>query len=201
VEIRPLAVPDSYVLDLVPHGDPRGRFTEWYRADVLAAALGHPLTLAQANHSISARGVLRGLHFALVPPGQAKYVYCPVGRALDVVVDVRVGSPTFGASDSVVLDAATPRAVYLGEGLAHAFLSLADDTSVTYLVSSGYDPDREFGVHPLDPELALPWPADVDLQLSAKDQAAPTLAQAREQGLLPTFESCTARYAELRARS
>ena len=201
MEIRPLAVPDSYVLDLVPHGDPRGRFTEWYRADVLAAALGHPLTLAQANHSISARGVLRGLHFALVPPGQAKYVYCPVGRALDVVVDVRVGSPTFGASDSVVLDAATPRAVYLGEGLAHAFLSLADDTSVTYLVSSGYDPDREFGVHPLDPELALPWPADVDLQLSAKDQAAPTLAQAREQGLLPTFESCTARYAELRARS
>jgi dTDP-4-dehydrorhamnose 3,5-epimerase len=199
VEIRPLGVPDSYVLDLVPHGDPRGRFTEWYRADVLAATLGHPLTLAQANHSISARGVLRGLHFALVPPGQAKYVYCPVGRALDVVVDVRVGSPTFGASDSVVLDAATPRAVYLGEGLAHAFLSLADDTSVTYLVSSGYDPGREFGVHPLDPELALPWPADVDLQLSAKDQAAPSLAQARDQGLLPTMDSCAARYAELRA--
>jgi dTDP-4-dehydrorhamnose 3,5-epimerase len=201
VEIRPLAVPDSYVLDLVPHGDPRGRFTEWYRADVLAATLGYPLTLAQANHSTSARGVLRGLHFALVPPGQAKYVYCPVGRALDVVVDVRVGSPTFGTSDSVVLDAATPRAVYLGEGLAHAFLSLADDTSVTYLVSSGYDPGREFGVHPLDPELGLPWPADVDLQLSAKDQAAPNLAQAREQGLLPTMDSCAARYAELRARS
>jgi dTDP-4-dehydrorhamnose 3,5-epimerase len=201
VEIRPLAVPGSYVLDLVPHGDPRGRFTEWYRADVLAGALGHPLTLAQANHSVSARGVLRGLHFALVPPGQAKYVYCPAGRALDVVVDVRVGSPTFGTSDSVLLDAASPRAVYLGEGLAHAFLSLADDTSVTYLVSSGYDPAREFGVHPLDPELALPWPADVDLQLSAKDQAAPTLAQAREQGRLPTMESCAARYAQLRAGS
>jgi dTDP-4-dehydrorhamnose 3,5-epimerase len=194
-----MAVPDSYVLDLVPHGDPRGRFTEWYRADVLAGALGHPLTLAQANHSVSARGVLRGLHFALVPPGQAKYVYCPNGRALDVVVDVRVGSPTFGACDSVVLDADEPRAVYLGEGLAHAFLSLADGTSVTYLVSSGYDPGREFGVHPLDPELALPWPADVELQLSAKDQAAPTLAEARDRGLLPTMESCAARYAELRA--
>jgi dTDP-4-dehydrorhamnose 3,5-epimerase len=201
VEIRPLAVPDSYVLDLVAHGDPRGRFTEWYRADVLSATLGYPLTLAQANHSVSARGVLRGLHFALVPPGQAKYVYCPAGRALDVVVDVRVGSPTFGTVDSVVLDADRPRAVYLGEGLGHAFLSLADGTSVTYLVSSGYDPGREFGVNPMDPELALPWPADVDLQLSAKDLAAPTLAAAREQGLLPTMDSCAARYAELRAGS
>jgi dTDP-4-dehydrorhamnose 3,5-epimerase len=194
-----MAVPDSYVLDLVPHGDPRGRFTEWYRADVLAEALGYPLSLAQANHSVSARGVLRGLHFALVPPGQAKYVYCPAGRALDVVVDVRVGSPTFGTVDSVVLDAAQPRAVYLGEGLAHAFLSLEDDTSVTYLVSSGYDPGREFAVHPLDPDLALPWPVDVELRLSAKDEAAPTLAQARDQGRLPTLESCAARYAMLRA--
>jgi dTDP-4-dehydrorhamnose 3,5-epimerase len=201
VDIRPLAVPDSYVLDLVPHGDPRGRFTEWYRADVLAGALGHPLNLAQANHSVSARGVLRGVHFALVPPGQAKYVYCPAGRALDVVVDVRVGSPTFGTVDSVLLDAERPQAVYLGEGLGHAFVSLADSTSITYLVSSGYDPGREFGVHPLDPDLALPWPADVDLQLSAKDRAAPTLAEAREQGLLPTMESCAARYAQLRAQT
>jgi dTDP-4-dehydrorhamnose 3,5-epimerase len=136
VEIRELAVPDSYVLDLVPHGDPRGRFTEWYRADVLAKETGFGLTLAQANHSVSARGVLRGVHFALVPPGQAKYVYCPAGRVLDVVVDVRVGSPTFGVHDVVELDSERPRAVYLAEGLGHAFVSLADDSSVTYLVSS-----------------------------------------------------------------
>jgi dTDP-4-dehydrorhamnose 3,5-epimerase len=199
VDIRPLQVPDSYVLDLVPHGDPRGRFTEWYRADVLSEAVGHPLPLAQANHSVSARGVLRGVHFALVPPGQAKYVYCPAGRVLDVVVDVRVGSPTFGVSDAVLLDSDSPRAVYLAEGLGHAFLSLADGSNITYLVSSGYAPDREFGVSPLDPELGLPWPADVELQLSAKDQAAPTLAEARERGLLPTLEQCVARYAELRA--
>ena len=199
MDIRELAVPDSWVLDLTPHGDPRGRFTEWYRADVLASATGFGLTLAQANHSVSARGVLRGVHFALVPPGQAKYVYCPAGKVLDVVVDVRVGSPTFGVHDAVVLDSEHPRAVYLSEGLGHAFLSLADHSSVTYLVSTGYSPGREFGVHPMDPELDLPWPDDVTFELSAKDEAAPTLAEAREQGLLPTIEECQARYAELRA--
>ena len=199
MQIRELAVPDAHVLDLVPHGDARGRFTEWYRADVLAEATGFGLTLAQANHSVSARGSLRGVHFALVPPEQAKYVYCPAGRVLDVVVDVRVGSPTFGVHDSVLLDSEQPRAVYLAEGLGHAFVSLAEASSVTYLVSTGWSPGREFGIHPMDPDLALPWPADVDFALSAKDSAAPTLAQAREQGLLPTMAQCAARYAELRA--
>jgi dTDP-4-dehydrorhamnose 3,5-epimerase len=198
VEIRELAVPDSYVFDLVPHGDTRGRFTEWYRADLMSQAVGHPLTLAQANHSVSARGVLRGIHFALVPPGQAKYVYCPAGRVLDLVLDVRVGSPTFGVHDAVVLDSEQPRAVYLAEGLGHAFVSLADGSSLTYLVSSGYDPAREFGISPLDPALELPWPADLEFELSAKDREAPTLAQAREQGLLPTWAESTARYAALR---
>lgn len=198
MEIRELAVPDSYVLDLVSHGDTRGRFTEWYRADVLSQAMGHRLTLAQANHSVSSRGSLRGVHFALVPPGQAKYVYCPAGKVLDVVVDVRVGSPTFGVHDAVLLDSEQPRAVYLAEGLGHAFLALEDRSSVTYLVSSGYDPSREFGVSPLDPELDLPWPSDVEPELSAKDRNAPTLAEAREQGLLPTMEECAARYAALR---
>ena len=198
MEIRELAVRDSYVVDLAPHGDARGRFTEWYRADVLSTALGHGLSLAQANHSVSARGVLRGVHFALVPPGQAKYVYCPAGRVLDVVVDVRVGSPTFGVHDTVVLDGEHPRATYLAEGLGHAFVSLADASSVTYLVSTPYTPDREFGIHPLDPELALPWPADLEFELSAKDAAAPGLAEAREKGLLPTMQECATRYAELR---
>ena len=201
MQIRELAVPNAYVLDLVPHGDSRGRFAEWYRADVLASATGFGLTLAQANHSISARGVLRGVHFASVPPGQAKYVYCPSGRVLDVVVDLRVGSPTFGVHDSVVLDSEEPRAVYLSEGLGHAFVSLADNSSVTYLVSTGYSPGREFGIHPMDPELDLPWPSDMEFEFSTKDQAAPTLAAAQRQGLLPTMEQCASRYAELRGVS
>jgi dTDP-4-dehydrorhamnose 3,5-epimerase len=199
VEIRELAVPGSFVVDLTSHGDTRGRFTEWYRADVLADALGAAPSLVQANHSVSARGVLRGVHFALVPPGQAKYVYCPVGSVLDVIVDVREGSPTFGAHEAVVLGGEEPRAVYLTEGLGHAFLSLADGSSVTYLVSSTYDPEREFGVHPLDPELDLPWPGDVQVELSAKDAAAPTLAEARRLGRLPTMTACVARTEEYRS--
>ena len=197
MDIRELAVPDSYVLDLTPHGDARGRFTEWYRADVLAGATGFGLTLAQANHSVSARGVLRGVHFALVPPGQAKYVYCPAGRVLDVVVDIRVGSPTFGVHDAVELDSERPRAVYLAEGLGHAFVSLADHSSVTYLVSTGYSPGREFGVDPMDPALHLPWPTDLEFEFSVKDQAAPTLAEAAAAGALPSYEECLAFYDRL----
>src|SRR4029453_16654121 len=92
VDIRELAVPDTYLLDLVSHDDSRGRFVEWFRADLLSEVTGYTFPLARANHSFSDRGVLRGVHFALVPPGQAKYVYCPTGAILDVVVDIRVGS-------------------------------------------------------------------------------------------------------------
>ena len=200
MQIRELAVPDSFAVDLDPHGDIRGRFTEWYRGDVLNRETGFSFVPVQANHSVSARGVLRGVHFALVPPGQAKYTYCTSGAVLDVVVDIRVGSPTFGVHDTVLLDSAQPRAVYLAEGLGHAFLSLAEHSSVTYLVSTGYAPDREFGIDPLDPELDLPWPPDLEFQMSAKDRAAPTLAEARDRGLLPTLEQCTAHYAELRGQ-
>ena len=199
MDIRELAVPDCYVLELVPHGDSRGSFVEWFRANVLSEAIGYPFGLAQANHSVSARGALRGVHYALVPPGQAKYVYCPAGKVLDVIVDVRVGSPTFGVHDTVLLDSDNPRAVFLSEGVGHAFVSLAPASSATYLLSSPYAPEREFGIDPMDPELDLPWPADLEFELSAKDRKAPSLAEARERGLLPTMERCAARYAELRS--
>ena len=186
-------MPDSYALDLVPHGDSRGRFTEWYKADVLAGATGFGLTLAQANHSVSARGALRGVHFALVPPGQAKYVYCPAGKVLDVIVDIRVGSPTFGVHDAVVLDSEQPRAVYLSEGLGHAILSLEDNSTVMYLCSIEYTPSLDRDLHPLDPDVAIDWPtvgrdgAPLEFQLSPKDTAAPSLAELIRAGVLPRF--------------
>ncbi len=182
------------------HGDARGVFLEWFKAEPLAAAVGHRLRLEQANHSVSRLGTLRGVHFADVPPSQAKYVYCPRGAVLDVVVDIRVGSPSFGEVQAVRLDDADRRAVYLCEGLGHAFLALTEDANVTYLCSTGYAPGREHGINPLDPELALPWPRDVEAVLSDKDAAAPPLRAAREAGLLPTWDACQSLYASLRER-
>jgi dTDP-4-dehydrorhamnose 3,5-epimerase len=199
VDVRELKVADAYEVTPRQHGDDRGLFLEWFKAPAFTEAVGHPLTLEQANMSVSARGVLRGVHFAQVPPSQAKYVTCPSGRVLDVVVDIRVGSPTFGAWDSVLLDDVDRRAIYLAEGLGHAFLALEDHSVVTYLCSEGYNPGREHGVHPLDPDIGIDWPADVEPLLSPKDDQAPTLREAERTGLLPTYDACRAFYDELRS--
>jgi dTDP-4-dehydrorhamnose 3,5-epimerase len=200
VKIRELSVPDAYAVSTDPHSDPRGTFLEWYRFEPLAEAVGHPLRLAQANLSVSIRGTLRGLHYADVPPSQAKYVTCVRGAVLDVVVDIRTGSPTFGGWDAVRLDEAERSAVYLSEGLGHAFLALTDDATVVYLCSEVYNPTGERGVNPVDPGLGIDWPRDTPLLLSAKDEAAPTLAEAEAAGLLPSYQACAAYYDELRGR-
>ena len=200
MEVRELAVPGAWEFTPRQFADDRGVFLEWYRADVVSAAIGHPLTIAQSNHSVSRRGTLRGIHFADVPPSQAKYVYCPTGAVLDVVIDIRAGSPTFGAVDKVRLDDVDRRAVYLSEGLGHAFMALTDNAVVTYLCSTGYAPEREHGVYPLDPELAIGWPEDLEPVLSDKDAAAPTLKQAAADGILPTYAECLAFRASLRSR-
>ncbi|MDT4976779.1 MAG: dTDP-4-dehydrorhamnose 3,5-epimerase [Pseudonocardiales bacterium] len=196
---RPLKIDGAWEFTPRAFSDDRGVFLEWFKAEVFADTVGHPLTVAQANQSVSARGVLRGLHYAAVPPSQAKYVYCPQGAVLDVVVDIRVGSPTFGEWDAVQLDDVDRRAVYVAEGLGHAFMSLADGSAVTYLCSTGYNPAGEFGTDPLDAELGLPWPADIAPILSAKDAAAPSLREAQAQGLLPTLAACEQLYATLRS--
>lgn len=198
MQFRELAVPGAFAFRPRAFPDDRGLFVAPFQEQVFVAATGHPLHVAQTNHSVSRRGVLRGVHFTDVPPGQAKYVYCARGQVVDVVVDVRVGSPTFGSCDAVRLDAADFQAVYLAEGLGHAFVALTDDTVVTYLCSTGYDPSAERGVHPLDPALGLPWPTELEPVLSAKDAAAPSLAGAEHDGLLPSYERCQARYASLR---
>jgi dTDP-4-dehydrorhamnose 3,5-epimerase len=151
VKIRPLSIEGAWEITPVQHGDPRGLFMEWYRFDHLAEAVGHPLRLAQANLSVSARGVVRGIHFADVPPSQAKYVSCVKGAVVDVIVDLRSGSPTFGQHEMVRLDDVDRRAVYLGEGLGHGFCALTDEATLTYLCSETFAPTREHAVHPLDP--------------------------------------------------
>lgn len=185
----------AFTVTPVVRGDSRGHFAETFRADVFAQAAGHPLTVAQANTSVSRCGVIRGVHYALVPPGQAKYVGCLAGRLLDVIVDIRLGSPTFGEHVAVELDAETHNAVYIPEGLGHAFVALSEWATVNYLCSAPYAPGREFGVHPLDPALVLPFPHVGERVLSDRDAAAPTLAEAERLGQLPTYaeaEACTA---------
>ena len=204
MEYRELTVPGAWEITPRQFGDPRGVFLEYFQEAPFREANGHRMDLAQANLSVSAAGVVRGIHFADVPPGQAKYVTCARGAVLDVVVDIRVGSPTFGRWDSVLLDDVDRRAIYLPEGVGHAFMSLEDDSTVLYLCSTGYAPGREHGIHPLDPDVAVAWPTTsrsgepLTPQLSEKDAAAPSLREAREQGLLPQAEVVAAYLAGLR---
>ena len=189
MEIVPLSIEGAWEITPKLHGDPRGLFTEFYRFDRLAEAVGHALDLRQGNLSVSAKDVVRGIHFADVPPGQAKYVMCPRGAVLDVIVDIRVGSPTFGRWELVRIDEENRKAVYIAEGLGHGFCALTDDATLTYLCSATYSPTGEHGIHPLDADLAIAWPAETP-QLSARDAAAPTFAEAQASGLLPDYGEC-----------
>lgn len=178
--------------------DDRGHFVSPFQEAALIQALGHSLNLAQTNHSVSRRGTVRGVHFAEAPPGQAKYVYCPHGALLDVVVDLRIGSPTFGQWDAVRLDSVEFRAVYLPEGLGHAFVALEDYSAAAYICSTAYNAPRDHAINPLDPELGLPWPVDLVPILSERDTSAPTLAQALASGILPRYADCLLHYEKLR---
>jgi 5-epimerase len=187
VQSKALSIEGAWVFEPSRFDDDRGLFVAPYQEAAFTEAVGAPIRLAQSNHSVSRRGVIRGVHFADTPPGQAKYVYCPSGALLDVVVDLRVGSPTFGAHEAVVLDSTSYRAVYLSEGLGHAFCALEDNTVASYLCSTPYAPAIERTVAAMDPALALPWPAEITPILSERDAAAPSLAEAAEAGLLPRY--------------
>jgi dTDP-4-dehydrorhamnose 3,5-epimerase len=195
VEIRPLAIEGAYEITPVQHGDSRGVFLEWFKASTFREAVGRDLELAQANCSVSAAGVIRGIHFSDVPPGQAKYVMCISGAVFDVAVDVRVGSPTFGKWDSQVLDDVDRRGIFISEGLGHAFMSLTERSTVVYLCSTPYAPGREHGVHPLDSTIGIDWPQigrdgeALAYVLSEKDAAAPRLSDAVDLDLLPRLDA------------
>lgn len=179
--------------------DDRGLFLESFKASVFEDTVGHMLDLQQMNISVSKAGTVRGIHFADVPPGQAKYVQCFSGSILDIVVDIRVGSPTFGQWDAIELTAEQRTGLYIAEGLGHGFCALSESATVGYLCSEPYSPTGEHGIHPLDPELALPWPTGSEPVLSPKDAAAPSLAEAIASGLLPQYAECVQWYNDLKA--
>jgi dTDP-4-dehydrorhamnose 3,5-epimerase len=183
MDIEPLAIDGAWVLRPPRFPDSRGVFVEWMRQQHAERAWGQTFDLAQANLSVSHRGTVRGIHFSVALPGQAKYVMCAAGSVRDVVVDVRVGSPTFGQWRDVVLDDAEHACLLIAPGLGHAFQALTDSATVVYLCSAVYDPPTEKGVTPFDPALGIDWatPAIV----SSKDRQAPTLDVAQAQGDLP----------------
>jgi dTDP-4-dehydrorhamnose 3,5-epimerase len=193
-----LGIDGAWIFTPHIHRDGRGYFHEWFRGAELSHYLGYKFGLSQANCSVSRAGVIRGIHFTEVPPGQAKYVVCASGAILDVVVDLRVGSPTFARWKAVQLDDETRRAVFICEGLGHAFVALSAQATVMYLCSTPYAPGIEHGVHPLDPALGIAWPQETEPTFSDKDAAAPTLDQAQRGGLLPGYGDCLAFAARLK---
>jgi dTDP-4-dehydrorhamnose 3,5-epimerase len=200
VQIRELTIPDSYEITPVQRADDRGLFLEWYRFDKLEEVVGHSLALRQGNLSVSKKGVVRGIHFADVPLGQAKYVMAAHGAVLDFVIDIRVGSPTFGQWDAVRLDDVDRKAIYIAEGLGHAFVALTEGATVSYLVTDTYNPTGEHGIDPLDADIGLVFPAEAgEALLSPKDTDAPTLREAEAAGLLPTWDAMRAYYDSLKA--
>ncbi len=189
MKVTPLELPGAYVVQPTPLRDDRGSFLEWYRGDELAGHLGFDPGWAQANMSTSRAGVVRGIHVTTIPPGQAKYVTCVTGSVFDVIVDMRVGSPTYGRWAGTLLDDVDRRALYVGEGLGHGLCALSDGATVTYLCGTAFDGSLERAMTPLDPEVGVAWPVPTPI-LSAKDTAAPTLAElAPDRGLLPTAGS------------
>ena len=184
-----LKISGSWLIEFQKFEDSRGYFYESFKEEDFQKQIGRQLSIKQTNTSSSSKGSVRGIHYALVPPSQAKLVQCQRGSIKDYVIDIRVGSPTFGEFEEIELSEKSPTAVFIEEGLAHAFVALEDETVVTYLVNENFNPEREKGINPFDKELAINWPK-IDLLISEKDKSAISLQEAKEQDLLPSFDQC-----------
>jgi dTDP-4-dehydrorhamnose 3,5-epimerase len=164
--------------------DSRGTFHEWFKSTEIEKVIGDTFSVAQANISISAKGAIRGIHYSLAPQGQRKWITCVSGSIWDVIVDIRPTSPTFKKWIGVQLNSSSGRSVYLSEGLGHGFISLEENSAVSYLLSSPYSPDEEYGVNPFDLELNISWPI-LPALLSEKDARAKSLGELSHSGKLP----------------
>ena len=186
MELTPLGIEGAWVATSPVWSDDRGFFREWFKSADVLAATGIGFGVQQANISSSVRGVVRGIHYSLAAVGQAKWVTCVSGAIKDVIVDIRPGSPTYGKYEVVELSGVAGNAVLIGAGLGHGFISLADASTVAYLVSSPFSPTEEFEINPLDHAIGIEWGLPVgELLLSPKDKAAPTLAERTVEGRLP----------------
>ena len=197
MRIEPLAIPHAFRIWPEHHHDNRGRFFEALRYEALSEAIGYPFRVGQVNYSVSKRNTLRGIHTTELPPGQAKLVTCVRGAAIDIAVDLRVGSPTFGQYEVTQQDPESGVAVYMADGVGHAFLAPTDDTCMSYICAEEYVPGTMIDVDARDPELGLPLPLTEPPSMSEKDANAPSVAEAVASGRLPTWEDCLEYYQRL----
>ena len=176
-------LPDAKLIVPTVRPDDRGFFCEVYRRDAFEA-LGISAEFVQDNHSRSARGVLRGLHFQ-IGAGVAKLVRCARGRILDVAVDLRRGSPTYGRWAGVELDDVKMRSLYVPVGFAHGFCTISEVADVVYSQTGYYAPQLERAIAYDDPELAIEWPQGIEFLVSERDAAAPTLREQADELQFP----------------
>jgi len=175
------SIPDVVLIEPTVHGDHRGYFTETFRQDLFEEAVGYQVNFIQDNESKSTKGVLRGLHYQLPPYTQAKLVRVIEGSVLDVAVDIRKSSPTFGQHVAVELTAENKHQLFVPYGFAHGFVVLSDSATFAYKVDNYYAPDHDRGIAFDDKDLAIDWQLPLEiLQLSDKDKAYPALANAKD---------------------
>jgi dTDP-4-dehydrorhamnose 3,5-epimerase len=183
-----LTIAGAFLSSNKVHSDSRGYFREWFKSSELDKQ-DVDFNPVQANFSMSNRGVLRGLHFSISEQGQDKLVSCMYGEVLDVIVDLRIGSPTYLSVEKVVLKADSGDVLFIPSGVGHSFLVVSETAAVSYLTSSEYDAENEKTISPLDPELGIQWPVldGTEFSLSDRDLVAPTLKEAKALGHLPIF--------------
>ena len=186
VKVVELSIPGAYLVESPVWGDDRGFFREWFKESDLDEA-GVAFPIRQANLSMSRRGVIRGLHYSLAREGQAKLVTCAFGEVVDVIVDIRVGSPTFGTVETIHLAADEEQSVLVPAGAAHGFCVTSEVAALTYLLSSPFNAELELEINPFDESLAVAWPLTGEPIVSAKDAQAPTLADRLRGGQLPPY--------------
>lgn len=191
MKITPLEINGVWLVESPVWSDIRGTFREWFKSNEILQITGQEFLAVQSNISRSDKGVIRGIHYSLAPNGQAKWVTCVEGSILDVVVDVRRSSPTFGKYLTISLHGDQGNSLFIEGGLAHGFLAIEDKTMVSYMLNSPYMPELEYEIQPLDPDLGIDWKfellAGTKVIMSQKDAEAPTLTQRFIEGKLPDY--------------